>query len=188
MNKSEILDELYKSDRVIKVLAKLPPEIVDDLKQEVFMLLLLKPEVEIIDLYKRGTLYSYFAKILFNQINWERSQFNILYNTYQFKEVKGLPQDKIMPGPMDRHDSWGDNWDMKFNIEEQEPEPDFTEEIERAVDNLHPYNKQLLRWYAEFGTYRAVGDHSGIAWKSVYNAVAKAREAISKEVNLKILK
>lgn len=180
MTKQEILDELYRSKKVEQLMAKIPDGFREDLKQEVFMLMLVKPEVEILDLHKRGKTYSLLAKMIYNQLFWDRSQFHILYNTYQFKEVKGLPSDKV------QHDDFGS---YKFCSDENDipaSEPDFNinEEIEDAMEKLSPYHQKLMRLYAEMGTYRAVGAYTNIAWKSVYNAVTNARKELKLTIEL----
>lgn len=184
MTKQEILDRLYRCERVEILMAKIPEEFALDLKQEVFMLLLIKPDIEILDLDKRGKLYSYFAKLVYNQMFWDRSQFHIQYNTYEFKEKKGLASDKI------NHNQYGSYTKSNFlSAEQQEPfilpdtlEFDINDTIEDAMENLSPYHEKLMRLYSELGTYRAVGERTGIAWKSVYNAVTNARAELIKTI------
>jgi hypothetical protein len=55
---------------------------------------------------------------------------------------------------------------------------DYNEWVLRAgneVDKLYHYNAELLKLYAEIGTYRGVSEATNIPVKSIHNAVRKAR-------------
>lgn len=162
LTKTEIIDELYRSKKVLALLSRLPDKVKDDLKQEVMILLLLKPEIEIQDIYKRGKLYSYFAKFMYNQLFYSQSSFHRLYKTYSEIPVESVRDFSELP------------------------EIDLTDELEKAMAGLSPYHNKLLRNYAEIGNYRETGEQMNIAWKSIYNAVTKAKEIVKNEINKKL--
>lgn len=155
MTKAEILDKLYRTERVSKRVNK---ELVDDLKQQAFLILLGKSEEFILDYWERGTLEFYLAKLMYNQANWPKSEFNKIVK--QIGITSDIPEEE----------------EEEYNKEEKE------QRLEATVSTLYPYHQKLLRLYAELGTYRAVGEYTGVNWKSVYNAVQIAKREVKKKL------
>lgn len=184
MTKTEIIDELYRSKRVSELFKKIPECFADDLKQEVFMLILIRPESEIIEIHSRGKIYSFFSKLCYNQLFWGQSKFHKLYNTYEKKEAKGLPCDNKTEKEFMSLSEGCNTIKKHIEIPDIEPDFDINEEIEDAMSSLSSYHNTMLRLYAEHGTYRATGEAMGIAWKSVYNAVKAAKIQVKGKIKL----
>jgi len=147
----QIIDNLYQSAEVSDCLKKVQPaHIRDDLKQHVFLILLEKPEPEIVDLYCRGKIKAFIAKII--------------YNTLRFKETK-----------------WTKEVGNLVLVESFEDRPVITEEeVQVPIDKLPFYPAEILKLYAQHGTYKRVSEVTRIPVTSIYETVIKARKQIKK--------
>ena len=84
MNKIEILEELFKSKDLIRLIkSKLEPrnclQYFEDFKQDLYVILLEKDDSLILDLHKKNKLQFYTIRIVLNQISSTSSPF---YKTY----------------------------------------------------------------------------------------------------------
>jgi DNA-directed RNA polymerase specialized sigma24 family protein len=52
----------------------------------------------------------------------------------------------------------------------------------KETDRLYWYHQELLKLYAEHGTYRAVSEITNIPVKSIHNAIKKAKVKLKKEI------
>lgn len=152
------------------VLTKVKEDIRDDLLQHVFVFLLEKEEAFILELHAKNKLNAYFVKVLFNTAHFREDKFH-----RQYKRDREIPQEHLPDVPCD--DEPKHTQDMAthcFSIVNL-----LTESNERN----EWYNSQLLKLYVDLGTYQAVSDKTGIAKRSVCNAVHEAR----KQVKAKLL-
>lgn len=156
MNAKQIIEQLYRSEDLENCLSRInPPDIRDDVKQHVFTELLIKPETEIMDLYQRGKLTAYVAKMLVNMVRWERSSF------------------RKLQGRETALESFSD-------IADEQP----IEIIVVPLDKLYWYDAKLLQLYAEHGSYRKVEAITGIEYSGICKAIQKARKQIKKHIEL----
>jgi len=140
--KSEILTEIYLSAEVEKMIRSLKPcHLQDDIKQHCFIELLEKDEEFIMDLHNRGKLKNYIVKVLYNTARFTRTSFT--------KQLgKETPTETF----------------------EDVPEEEY-EGVSVNIENLHWYKREVLKLYAEQGTYQKVSDLTHIPMTSIYQTV-----------------
>jgi hypothetical protein len=81
--KSNILSELFQSKEMAELLQKMNPDhLRDDLKQELFLVLLETPDEKIIQLHERKELRWYTARIVMNMIASSSSPFHKKYRQF----------------------------------------------------------------------------------------------------------
>lgn len=129
---------------------KVSESLKDDLKQHVFCELYAKPPEFIIDLKSRGKLRGYISSMV-----WSISKMKRTNSFARQFGVNETPTDTI---------------------------PDVAEERETIdpvdLSKLHWYKAELLKLYAELGTYKAVSESTGIPTVSVFNTVKQAKKLI----------
>lgn len=156
--RDSIISTLYNSKDVTDLISKIRPEYLqDDLKQYVFMVLCEKPDSWIIDAWNKGYLKFFLVRTITNSIFSNNSGF---LSIHKFTEIQ---TDNLADIPDDTDDF--NEWVLKVGNE---------------VDKLYHYNAELLKLYAEEGTYRKVSEATGIPIKSVHRAVKKAKEQVKK--------
>lgn len=149
MTKNEILSELFTSKDFNQCIRKMKPEsLQDELKAEVALILCEKPEDLIIGLADRKELRFYTVRIILNLIQSNTSQF------YKKFRVNNLELSEISEPTIIEYDERKDT-----AISE--------------IDNLYWYDREILKLYAEHGTYRKVEEVTGIPFESVYKTVMK---------------
>lgn len=68
MNKHQIVNELAKNKVVEKLISKKTTEHVRDLAQDIYIVLLEKPEEKIVELYNKNELIFFISAIVRNQV------------------------------------------------------------------------------------------------------------------------
>ena len=151
MTKSSILTEIYQSKEVEAIIRSIKPKgLQDDIKQHCFLELFEKPEEFILDLYNRGKLRHYIVKVLYNTSRWSCTTL---------------------------HKQLGKETPTEFF--EDQPDDEYYEiDIEPVLKKVYWYKCDLIRLYAEHGTYQKVSDLTGIPLKSVYSTIVEARKEI----------
>lgn len=149
MTKNEILSELFTSKDFNQCIRKMKPEnLQDELKAEVALILCEKPEALILGLADRKELRFYTVRIILNLIQSNTSQF------YKKFRVNNLELSEIIE---------------PIIIEYDERKDTAISEIE----NLYWYDREILKLYAEHGTYRKVEEVTGIPFESIYKTIQK---------------
>jgi DNA-directed RNA polymerase specialized sigma24 family protein len=151
MTARQIIEDLYRSDELRECLSRIKPkELQDDLLQHCFLELLNKDEEVILNLHLEGRFIGYVVKMMYNMVTWQNSEFNRI----KMREV--LTNDFVHPS------------------EEQK------EEIVVPLNRLHWVSEKVLTLYAEHGSYRAVGEVTGIPYPTVFRMVKQAKIKIKK--------
>lgn len=161
-----ILTKIYTSNEVRDVIKKLKPvHLQEDILQHCFLELFQKEPAFIIDLHDRGKLKSYIVKILYNTATYTRS-------TFAKQQGKETPTDFCGNSKYEviRFDS-----EEKERIENQQ-------QIACAVSEVHWFKADILKMYAELGTYRAVSEKTGIPNTTIFNTVNQARKEIKSKI------
>jgi DNA-directed RNA polymerase specialized sigma24 family protein len=154
MTKNSILTEIYLSKEVDVMIRSIKPEhLQDDIKQHCFTELFEKSEEFILDLHNRKKLKNYIIKILYNTSRWARTPF---------------------------HNQLGRETPTEF-IQDCECEQYEEVNIEPVLNKIYWYKVELIRLYAEHGTFQKVSDLTGIPLKSVYTTIIEARKEIKKK-------
>ncbi len=154
MTKASILTEIYQSKEVEVMIRSIKPkDLQQDIKQHCFLELFEKPEEFILDLYNRGKLRHYIVKVLYNTSRWSCTNLH--------KQLgKETPTEIFEDSPTDEYE--------EINIEP-------------VLNSVYWYKSNLIRLYAEHGTYQKVSDLTGIPLKSVFTTIRDARIEIKKK-------
>lgn len=154
MTKDSILTEIYQSKEVEVMIRSIKPEhLQQDIRQHCFLELFEKSEEFILDLYGRGKLKNYIIKILYNTSKWSCTNLHKQLGKETPTEV--------------------------FNDSECEIYEEIN--IEPVLKSVYWYKAELIRLYAEHGTYQKVSDLTGIPLKSVYTTIIEARKEIKQK-------
>jgi DNA-directed RNA polymerase specialized sigma24 family protein len=192
VQRNEILTAIYRSQDITDVMAKVQPEhIRDDLKQHVFLLMLEKEESEFFEIYNAGKLKHFIVKVICNLVHFKEDKFHRAQRRSTEHLVDMQFSEWLLGGQQEttrEHESdlliGNDLMQETLTALEKASESDQFKQHElelsvaKEIGNLYWYNRTLLEMYAELGTYRAVAKKTGIAVKSVHNAVAIAKEQI----------
>ncbi len=133
-----------------------PDYLHEDLRSEVLLVLCEEEEWFIQELYYRGELKYWAARIMLNMVKSYNSAF---YTTYRITN---------MPVP-----AWYDaaeEEDISDRLKREEVEDRALD----AINNLHWYKRELLQMYLKLGSFRAVGKETGIPFQSVQRAFTNA--------------
>lgn len=164
--KNKVLTDIYTSNEVKEVIAKLKPEhLQEDIKQHCFLELFAKPDAEILDLHNRGKLKSYIVKTLYNTAHFSRTSFA--------KQLgKETPTDFCFPSSFEV---------MKFDTSDME-----RMQVEEAAlceaPQIYWYKYEILKLYAELGTYKKVSEATGIPVMSIHVTCKQARQDIKERL------
>ena len=121
MDKNKIIEEYWLNEEVNQAFAKMQPEELQyDLKVEVFMVLLEMEKEKLFGLYERNEIRFYIVRTMLNMIKSDRSQFWKKYRNYTEYEDN-------------------DNADVEQNS--------VIDIMEKGIENLHWYQKQILNLY-----------------------------------------
>jgi DNA-directed RNA polymerase specialized sigma24 family protein len=151
MTARQIIEDLYRSSELRECLSKIKPkELQDDLLQHCFLELLNKDEQVILNLHIEGRFIAYVVKMMYNMVNWKTSEFNRI----KTREVLT------------------DNYNH--------PSEEIKEENLLPLNKLHWVSEKVFTLYAEHGSYRAVGEVTGIPYSTVFRLVKEAKMKIKK--------
>lgn len=154
MTKDSILTEIYQSKEVEVMIRSIKPDhLQQDIRQHCFLELFEKSEEFILDLHNRGKLKNYIIKILYNTSKWSCTNLH--------KQLGKETPTEI------------------FNDSECEIYEEIN--IEPVLKSIYWYKAELIRLYAEHGTYQKVSDLTGIPLKSVYMTIIEARKEIKQK-------
>lgn len=158
MTRERILTNLFTSKEFIQCIDKMDPaSLRDELKAEVGLILCEMDEAKLIGLAERGELKYYTVRIIINQIQSKSSPF------YKKFRIPVMPAEFLPELPDTGYDDSGDR-----AISE--------------IENLYWYDAELMKMYAEHGTYRKIEQLTGIPFESVYKTITRA----CKEIKMKV--
>ena len=170
MEATALLVEIYESKDVAACIKKLRPvHLQEDIKQHTFLTMFEKPKEEIIELNNRGKLKAYIVKILHNTATYHRTSFT---------KCEGQERNIQIPTDFCQH--------AEYNLikvdTDNEDHREAIEQVACATSKMHWYKVQVLKEYAELGTYKAVSDKTKIPLTSIYNTVKEARKEIKQRL------
>jgi hypothetical protein len=135
-----------------------PKDLQDDLKAEVALILCEKSEDLILELHDKGGLKYYTVRIILNLIQSNTSPF---YKKFRLSNVE--LSDLIEPYVLPEYDSRKD-------------------QAMEELETLYWYDREILKLYGKYGTYRKIEEETGIPFESIYKTVQKACKEIRKKV------
>lgn len=158
MDKNKIIEEYWLNEEVNQAFAKMQPELLQyDLKVEVFMVLLEMEKEKLFGLYERNEIRFYIVRTMLNMIKSDRSQFWKKYRNYTEYEDN-------------------DNADIEQNS--------VIDIMEKGIENLHWYQKQILNLYTfEFNkNAKELSRKTGIPYMSIIRTLKQTKNELKKHI------
>lgn len=158
MDKNKIIEQYWLNDEVNQAFAKMQPEELQyDLKVEVFLVLLEMPEEKLFGLYERNEIRFYIVRTMLNMIKSDRSQFWKKYRNYSEYNVKEVAEAE-------------DNCIISL--------------MENGVENLHWYQKEILRLYTfDFNkNAKELSRQTGIPYMSIIRTLKQTKTELKKYI------
>jgi hypothetical protein len=164
MVKNEILTEYWNLKEVNDAFSKMQPEELQyDLKAEVFLVLCEMDDEKLIGMYERNELKFYIVRTMLNMIKSDRSSF---YKNYR------------------NHIEMDNNTISKEMYKLHSEASDIVDKLEKNLDNLHWYNKEILKLYAlEFKkNAKELSRKTGIPYMSIVRTLHKTKTEMKKNI------
>lgn len=153
MNRQAIITELYNSADINNAIGKMQPfELQDDLRQEVFMVLCEMEEARLFQMYSEGYLKYFIVRTILNMAKSDRSNFH-----KKFRQVYSeIP--------------------VSYEVTKEEYNEDVILRLEKGMEVLHWYERELLNIYANNGkNLLAISRETKIPYRSLLKTIRKAR-------------
>ena len=161
MVKNKILAEYWTLKEVNDAFAKMHPEELQyDLKAEVFLVLCEMNEDKLIGMYERNELKFYIVRIMLNMIKSDRSNFYKSYRNYT---------------------EYVDNdTEAEVNFDKS----DLVDKLEKNLEGLHWYNKEILKLYAiDFKkNAKELSRKTGIPYMSIVRTINKTKKQMKQNI------
>jgi hypothetical protein len=161
MVKNKILAEYWTLKEVNDAFAKMHPEELQyDLKAEVFLVLCEMNEEKLIGMYERNELKFYIVRIMLNMIKSDRSNFYKSYRNYT---------------------EYVDNdTEAEVNFDKS----DLVDKLEKNLEGLHWYNKEILKLYAiDFKkNAKELSRKTGIPYMSIVRTINKTKKQMKTNI------
>jgi hypothetical protein len=159
MVKNEIITEYWNSKEVNQAFAKMQPEELQyDLKAEVFLVLCEMDESKLAGMYERNELRFYIVRTMLNMIKSDRSTFYKNYRNFN---------------------------EFTDNGKQIESEPtDLIERMEKKLEGLHWYHKEILKLYAiDFKkNAKELSRKTGIPYMSIVRTLHKTKKELKQNL------
>lgn len=167
MTKQTLIANLYNDPDIVKAIGKMnPPELREDLKQEMFLVLCQKPDEDVIRMHEEGWLKFFVVRTMLNMIKSDRSTFHKLFraNLSEFTEKQ-----------------------YKHTTDEFEAKEGTLKSLTEALDGLAWYEREVLKLYSEHRNIVKLSKMTKIPYRSLFktiqNAKLKMRTALKKDEN-----
>jgi hypothetical protein len=161
MVKNEILAQYWTLKEVNEAFDKMhPEELRYDLKAEVFLVLCEMNEEKLIGMYERNELKFYIVRIMLNMIKSDRSNFYKSYRNYT---------------------EYVDNdTEAEVNFDKS----DLVDKLEKNLEGLHWYNKEILKLYAiDFKkNAKELSRKTGIPYMSIVRTINKTKKQMKTNI------
>ena len=161
MVKNKILAEYWTLKEVNDAFAKMQPEELQyDLKAEVFLVLCEMNEEKLIGMYERNELKFYIVRIMLNMIKSDRSNFYKSYRNY----TEYVDNDTEAIVDFDKLD--------------------LVDKLEKNLEGLHWYNKEILKLYAiDFKkNAKELSRKTGIPYMSIVRTINKTKKQMKTNI------
>jgi DNA-directed RNA polymerase specialized sigma24 family protein len=154
---------MYEDPDIAMAIGKMdPPDLRDDLRQEIFLVLAEMNEALLIQRFNEGWLKYYIVRTMLNMIKSDRSTF---YNRFRrgFEEL-------------------GDIGERLQDEGQEEAE----KSIEGHLSALHWYERKLIEIYSENGRNVAkISRETGIPYRSLFKTIKKTKAILKAEIKAK---
>lgn len=201
MSSNEIIEIYYKDKELNEIFKRVTTNnLAEDLKQDVFEILLNKKKKLIIELHNKKELKLYIYRIVWNLISQPNNSFfknyktfflplfeviNIKYNDSVGNVIEYIEDNKLIPKK---------NRSSYLYVDEQTPidylieKEDFLEnkkllkKIDYAIEKLPTYYYILFKAYIQFGKYSILSRETGIPDSTIQDAIKKAKALIKQNL------
>lgn len=190
MTRDKILSDLFTSKEFIQCIAKMEPvELQEELKAEVALVLCEMNTEKLMGLAERNELKYYTVRIIINQIQSKSSPF--------YKKFRKSPLTcKLVITDFERLDLNADQIheegikpvyvhlynEMQKALHDNQKYDDRSDRAIAEIENLPWYDREMLKLYAEYGTYRKIEEITQIPWESAYKTIKKACKEIKSKI------
>jgi len=155
---------MYEDPDIAEAIGKMdPPDLRDDLRQEIFLVLAEMDEALLIQRYNEGWLRYYIVRTMLNMIKSDRSTF---YNRFRrgFEEL-------------------GDIGERLQDEGQEEAE----KSLEGHLSALHWYERKLIEIYSQNGRNVAkISRETGIPYRSLFKTIKKTKALLKTEIKSKL--
>lgn len=188
MTKHEIVDKIIKDESYLNYCKRVCGERDEykDLFQYTILSLLEKKEEEIEDVYKRGSIKPYVARIIWFNANNPTSQFNREHRSKELIDIgvfvdRGdieedffkTPESLIESNERDEFAEWANKFDEGIN-----------KECERCIkEGVYPAPIKIYQIYEEIGNMREVSKCTQIPYDTIKRYVSQTRKKILNRLN-----
>ena len=162
MVKNEIITQFWDSKEVNDAFEKMQPEELRyDLKAEVFLVLCEMDEMKLVGMFERNELKFYIVRITLNMIKSDRSTF---YKNYR-NHIEFV------------------NIDKDFDVINYD-KLDLVDKLEKNLEGLHWYNKEILKLYAiDFKkNAKELSRKTGIPYMSLVRTINKTKKQMKTNI------
>lgn len=159
MERNKIIEELWLSKEVNQAFSKMQPEdLRDDLKSEVFMVLLEMPEDKLIGMYKRNELRFFLVRVMLNMIKSDRSGFYKLYRNFVELDVKEKVDNQI--------------------------DYDIFDRLEDSLADMYWYQSEIIKLYTfNFNkNAKELSKDTGIPYMSIIRTLKQTKNELRKKI------
>lgn len=174
MTRNEIIEEIYKDRQYIDYCFRVCQggDIHKDLFQYVVLYLMEMPKGKLEKIHKRGELRMYVARMIYINVNSQRSQFSKQYSTTGIVEFT----------PSVKYD-YIENSEEQPDLKLEKVETKLKEEVLFCHQkNIYPASVKLLEIYSELGSFQKVADATRIPYKTVRRHIMGLTEKIRSSI------
>lgn len=199
MSRDKILSDLFTSKDFTSCISKMnPANLQDELKAEVALILCEMEDEKLIGMANRNELKFYTVRIILNLIQSSTSPF---YKKFRsgftvMNDMATINQDifSVIGNDLDILESWDGNGDNNVQykkakylknefIKMNDDSYDIRKDLAIAeIDNLYWYDREILKLYIQYGTYRKIEEITGIPFESIYKTTQNACKLIRDKV------
>lgn len=159
MTRDSIISSLYTDKDITDAINKMhPEELRDDLRQEMFMVILEMPEQKLKERYAEGSLKWYLIRTMLNMIKSDRSNFYMKFRRCH-EEIT------------DKHDI----------PQVSESDDELLMKVNNIVDSVHWYEREILLLHADKGkTFKAISNETKIPYRSILETMKNTKHKLKK--------
>jgi RNA polymerase sigma factor (sigma-70 family) len=160
MTRDRIISSLYTDKDITDAINKMhPEELRDDLRQEMFMVLLEMPEQKLKDRHSEGSLKWYLIRTMLNMIKSDRSNFYMKFRRCNEELTE------------------------KHDIPDTSTQDELLDKVNDIIETVHWYEREILRLHTEQGkTFRAISNETKIPYRSILETMKNTKHKLKKMI------
>lgn len=171
MSFNDIISNHYSNNDLIIFFKNIAGEWWDELRQDVFLVLLQYDNEKIIDMHNRKCLKFFTIRIALNQFRSKNSKF--YYQNFKHQNSSlSIAHDELIENSdaiLYSNELYELQGETQYDIIEKK-----IVSIENEIQNLRYFEREILKLYLQLGTYKKVSEDTGIPIRTIANAVKNA--------------